>query len=121
MTPALLLLALSNMIFFALHIGTVGSFPKPLSKEEEVDCLRRIREGDSAAKHKLIEHNLRLVAYIVNKNYPDSNEQDDLIFAEDFARHGDGHILRAQMHALCIHGKRHVHAVVDDQRHGIFL
>ena len=69
MTPALLLLALSNMIFFALHIGTVGSFPKPLSKGEEVDCLRRIREGDSAAKHKLIEHNLRLVAHIIKEGY----------------------------------------------------
>ena len=29
MNSALLLLALSNMRFFALHIGTIGSFPKP--------------------------------------------------------------------------------------------
>ena len=79
MTPALLLLALSNMIFFALHMGTVGSFPKPLSKEEELDCLRRIREGDSAAKHKLIEHNLRLVAHIIKKYYSGYQDQEDLI------------------------------------------
>ena len=79
MTPALLLLALSNMIFFALHIGTVGSFPKPLSKEEEMDCLRRIREGDSVAKHKLIEHNLRLVAHIIKKYYSGYQDQEDLI------------------------------------------
>ena len=79
MTPALLLLALSNMIFFALHIGTVGSFPKPLSKEEEMDCLRRIREGDAAAKHKLIEHNLRLVAHIIKKYYSGYQDQEDLV------------------------------------------
>ena len=65
MAPSLLLLALSNMLFFALHIGSIGSFPKPLSKEEEMNCFLRIQEGDDAAKSKLIEHNLRLVAHII--------------------------------------------------------
>ena len=69
MTPALLLFVLSNMLFFALHITTIGSFPKPLSKEEERDCLLRVKEGDTAAKNKLIEHNLRLVAHIIKKAY----------------------------------------------------
>ncbi len=79
MSPALLLLALSNMIFFALHIGSVGSFPKPLSKEEEMDCFIKIKEGDSSAKAKLIEHNLRLVAHIIKKYYSSYQDQEDLI------------------------------------------
>ncbi len=69
MNSALLLLALSNMLFFALHIGTIGSFPKPLSKEEELDCLLRLKQGDRTARDKLIEHNLRLVAHIIKEAY----------------------------------------------------
>ena len=67
MLSPVLLLALSNMLFFALHITTIGSFPRPLSREEELDCLKRMKEGDPEAKSKLIEHNLRLVAYIIKK------------------------------------------------------
>ena len=69
MNPALLLFALSNMLFFALHIGTIGSFPKPLSKEEERNCFLRMQEGDLDAKNKLIEHNLRLVAHLIKRDY----------------------------------------------------
>ena len=79
MTLGLLLLTLSNMIFFALHVGTTSSFPKPLSKEEELSCLLRVREGDDAAKNKLIEHNLRLVAHIIKKYYASFRDQEDLI------------------------------------------
>ena len=79
MSSALLLLALSNMLFFALHIGTVGSFPKPLSKEEELDCLIRLNQGDKSARDKLIEHNLRLVAHIIKKYYSSYRDQEDLI------------------------------------------
>lgn len=66
---SVLLLALSNMLFFALHIGNIGSFPKPLSKEEETACFLRMHNGDAAAKNKLIEHNLRLVAHIIKEGY----------------------------------------------------
>lgn len=55
-----------------------GSFPKPLSEEEEAECLRKMRNGDEESKNKLIEHNLRLVAHIVKK-YSDHCESDDLI------------------------------------------
>ncbi len=72
-------LALENLLFFGLHLDNRNMFPKQLSKKEEAEVVARIAEGDSAARDILIEHNLRLVAYIVNKNYPDSNEQDDLI------------------------------------------
>ena len=70
--------ALENLLFFALHLDS-GYYPKQFSKKEEQDCLRRINEGDPNARNELIEHNLRLVAYIVNKHYGDSKEQEDLI------------------------------------------
>lgn len=72
-------LALENLLFFGLHLENRNMFPKQLSKKEEAECIKRIADGDPTARNTLIEHNLRLVAYIVNKNYPDSNEQDDLI------------------------------------------
>lgn len=55
------------------------SFPKPLSTKEEAEYLRRCKEGDKAARDKLIEHNLRLVAHIVKKYNISDKETDDLI------------------------------------------
>ncbi len=72
-------LALENLLFFGLHLENRNMFPKQLSKKEENECIKKIAEGDSEARNTLIIHNLRLVAYIVNKNYPDANDQDDLI------------------------------------------
>ncbi len=79
MYSAMVLVALCNMIYLALHVTGSGSFPKPLSKEEEEECLERIQEGDEQAKNKLIEHNLRLVAHIIKKYYASYRDQEDLI------------------------------------------
>lgn len=79
MYSAMILFALCNMLYFALHITGGGSFPKPLSKEEELECLKAIQEGDEAARSKLIEHNLRLVAHIIKKYYSTYRDQEDLI------------------------------------------
>jgi RNA polymerase sporulation-specific sigma factor len=57
----------------------VKSFPKPLSTKEEADYLKRCKEGEKAARDKLIEHNLRLVAHIVKKYNMVDKETDDLI------------------------------------------
>jgi RNA polymerase sporulation-specific sigma factor len=38
-----------------------------------------MEQGDERARNRLIEHNLRLVAYIVRKNYADSKEQDEFV------------------------------------------
>jgi RNA polymerase sporulation-specific sigma factor len=57
----------------------VKSFPKPLSTKEEADYLKRCKDGDKAARDKLIEHNLRLVAHIVKKYNMVDKETDDLI------------------------------------------
>lgn len=70
--------ALQNLLFFALHLDG-NYYPRQFTKREEQECLKRISEGDPKARNELIEHNLRLVAYIVNKHYGDSKEQEDLI------------------------------------------
>ena len=75
----LIFLIFSNVIFFSLHVTNNISFPKPLSKKEEEDCLNKIKEGNENAKNKLIEHNLRLVAHIIKKYYSKIKEQEDLI------------------------------------------
>ncbi len=68
-----------NIFYLILHVVNQGSFPKPLSAEEERQCLRRMQEGDKEARNLLIERNLRLVAHIVKKYYTSCDEQDDLI------------------------------------------
>lgn len=65
--------------FFILHVCSNGSFPKPLSQKEERLYLEQMKNGDSEAKNKLIEHNLRLVAHIIKKYYGTKCEQDDLV------------------------------------------
>ena len=54
-------------------------FPEPLSKEEEDLCIKKAKMGDTEARNKLIEHNLRLVAHIVKKFDSKYVDQDDLI------------------------------------------
>lgn len=75
----LIQLALSNLLYFALHIEGNGVFPKPLSAKEEAHCFELLSKGDNSARNKLIEHNLRLVAHIIKKYYSSSKDQDDLI------------------------------------------
>ena len=55
-----------------------GSFPKPLTEQEEAYYLGKFKAGDEEARNILIEHNLRLVAHIVKK-YNDAGDSDDLI------------------------------------------
>ena len=54
-------------------------FLEPLSLEEENICIQKKLEGDTKARNRLIEHNLRLVAHIVKKYDKDNNMTDDLI------------------------------------------
>lgn len=64
----------------ALQVVNAGSFPKPLSAEQEKAYLIAYHEqGDREARTKLIEHNLRLVAHIIKKYYSNVRDQDDLI------------------------------------------
>ena len=78
-------LALENVLFFGLHFEGKNNFPKQLSSKEEERCLKIMTAPESTeleiktARDKLIVHNLRLVAYIVNKKYPDFADADDLV------------------------------------------
>ena len=69
---------LGKITFFAGSVLGNGSFPKPLSDEEEAECIRLMRKGDKSAKDKLVTHNMRLVAHVVKK-YAGSADADDLI------------------------------------------
>ena len=79
MLTELFSVVLLNLAFFILYISNTGSFPKPLSAEEEREYLERCRKGDLTARNKLIEHNLRLVAHIIKKYYANVKDQDDLL------------------------------------------
>lgn len=56
-----------------------GSFPKPLTKQEEQHYLELSAQGDIQARNILIERNLRLVAHIMKKYYTQTADQEDLI------------------------------------------
>ena len=72
-------MGLLNLLFFALHVTSKGSFPKPLTAKQEAELLEKKEAGDGAAREKLIVHNLRLVAHIAKKYYGCAKEQEDLI------------------------------------------
>lgn len=67
-----------NFVFFTGAYSN-NAFPPPLSKEEEEIYINKMMEGDTEARSKLIEHNLRLVAHIVKKFESNTNDVDDLI------------------------------------------
>lgn len=78
LSSAFMMLLSSSFLMLRLG-GPAGSFPSPLSAEEERVCVERSIAGDIEARNKLIEHNLRLVAHIVKKYYTRVDDQDDLI------------------------------------------
>ena len=75
----LLQLIFQNLTFFALHLKSLNSFPKPLSAVKEKELLTKMKDGDREARTTLIEHNLRLVSHIIKKYYANYDEQEDLV------------------------------------------
>ncbi|MDR2201856.1 MAG: RNA polymerase sporulation sigma factor SigK [Clostridiales bacterium] len=69
---------LSKIFCFASYVNNKGSFPSPLSPDDERKYLELSKNGDLGAREMLIRHNLRLVAHIVKK-YGNAGEADDLI------------------------------------------
>lgn len=61
------------------HLSGGGSFPKPLSRQEEAQALAAMQAGNETARARLIEHNLRLVAHVVRKYTVPGLTQDDLV------------------------------------------
>ena len=68
-----------HLIYLLLGIGNPQSFPPPLPAEEERRLFFEMREGNSGARSRLIEHNLRLVAHVVRKYYTSYQNPDELV------------------------------------------
>ncbi len=69
-----------RFISLILGISPNQNFPPPLSKHEEAELFKKMREsGDKNARSKLIEHNLRLVSHIIRKYYSSYDAQDELL------------------------------------------
>ena len=67
-----------STLFYSLQLSA-GSFPKPLTAEEERHYLEMAAGGDLEARNILIERNLRLVSHIMKKYYTQTSDQEDLI------------------------------------------
>ncbi len=61
------------------YLGNASTFPQPLPPQEERAALAALKQGDAAARNRLIEHNLRLVAHIVKKFDGCGEDPEDLI------------------------------------------
>ncbi len=70
-------LMLSSLLY-SLQLSS-GSFPRPLTREEESHYLELAAKGDLDARNVLVERNLRLVAHIMKKYYTLTSDQEDLI------------------------------------------
>jgi RNA polymerase sporulation-specific sigma factor len=70
---------LLRFISLVLGIEESGSFPPPLSKDEENLLFNQMKSGDRKARDKIIEHNLRLVSHIIRKYYSTYEQPDELL------------------------------------------
>ncbi|HHW17702.1 MAG TPA: RNA polymerase sporulation sigma factor SigE [Firmicutes bacterium] len=61
------------------YVGGAEALPPPLTQEEEVVLLSRLKEGDKDVRTTLIERNLRLVVYIAKKFESTGIPIDDLV------------------------------------------
>ena len=62
-----------------MYIGGSDTLPAPLNRAEEAELIARLEAGDTQARNKLIEHNLRLVAYIARRFENTGIHIEDLI------------------------------------------
>ena len=69
---------LSKLMLFHGYVNEFNGFPKPLTKDEEDKLVDEMISGNSKAREKLINHNMRLVAHVCKK-YNGSAEADDLL------------------------------------------
>ncbi len=68
-----------RFISLILGIEDNRSFPPPLSKDEETELFKKMKQGDKRARDKIIEHNLRLVSHIIRKYYASYEYPDELL------------------------------------------
>ena len=62
-----------------MYIGGSDTLPAPLDREAEAEVLLRLERGETGARETLIEHNLRLVAYIARRFENTGINIEDLI------------------------------------------
>ncbi len=74
-----LLLWLKTKYAECFFVGSTDKLPPPLSKEEELATLIRLKEGDESARDTLIEHNLRLVVFLAKKYESAGYDIEDLV------------------------------------------
>lgn len=55
------------------------TFLSPLTMEQEIECLKKMKNGDLEARNELIERNMRLVAHVAKKYQSQEDEMEDLI------------------------------------------
>jgi RNA polymerase sporulation-specific sigma factor len=79
MFGAVITLLLNGYALCLRLTGKGGSFPRPLTREEEEEALAAMALGDERARERLITHNMRLVPHIIKKYYVGVADQDDLI------------------------------------------
>lgn len=70
---------LLRFISLILGIEDTECFPPPLSKDEEKEAFKRMREGDAKAREIIIERNLRLVSHIIRKYYSAYQSPEELL------------------------------------------
>ena len=77
------LLLFLKKIFFKVgscfYVGATDVLPEPLSKEDEEYYVKLKEGGDTLAKEKLIEHNLRLVVFLAKKYENTGVDLEDLV------------------------------------------
>ena len=77
------LLLYLKKIFFKVgscfYVGATDVLPEPLSKKDEEYYVKLKEEGDTLAKEKLIEHNLRLVVFLAKKYENTGVDLEDLV------------------------------------------
>ena len=61
------------------YVGATDILPPPLSKEEENHYIELKEKGDTFAKDKLIEHNLRLVVFLAKRYENTKVDLEDLV------------------------------------------
>lgn len=70
---------LLRFVSLILGLSPNQNFPPPLTQDEEEILFSKMHDGDSSARAKIIEHNLRLVSHIIRKYYSSYGDTDELL------------------------------------------
>ena len=75
----LLLLKIFKRKNYIFYLGSTDLLPPPLSKDEENHYVELSMQGNTEARNKLIEHNLRLVVFLAKKYENTKVDLEDLV------------------------------------------